>query len=162
MLKKTITYEDFNGKMLTEDFYFHMTKLDLVELELQFEGGLDAKIKELTRTTDGPAAYQIFKDIVLNAYGEKSPDGRRFVKTPEVRANLEFSPALGELIISFLEDPQKAAEFTSSLLPKSLVDEAKREAAKQRVSSDNVIEGSLETLSREELVRRLQATNEGE
>lgn len=129
MLVEEITYEDYNGNQITENFYFNMTKLELIELELTIEGGLQAKADKLTKTENGPEAYAVFKDILLDAYGVKSEDGKKFLKTPEIRADFESSPALGELIFSFFEDAAKAARFVEGCLPRKLVAEAQAAAA---------------------------------
>ena len=129
MLKRSITYDDYNGNSVTEDFYFNFTKLELIELDVKFDGGLEGQIKRLTNTQNGKDAYYMFKDIVLSAYGIKSEDGKRFVKTPEITADFEASPALAELIIGFLENPQDGASFLEACLPAKLVEAAKNAAA---------------------------------
>ena len=81
MLKKTITYTDYNDNERTEDFYFNLSKAEVTEMELSTTGGLAEMIQKIVTTQDGPKLVKIFKDLVLAAYGEKSPDGRRFIKT---------------------------------------------------------------------------------
>ena len=85
MLKKSITYDDYNGESQTEDFYFNFTKLELLELDVKFEGGLEGHIKKLTSTESGKDAYFLFKDVVLSAYGVKSADGKHFEKSQALR-----------------------------------------------------------------------------
>ena len=79
MLKKTITYTDYNDNERTEDFYFNLSKAEVTEMELSTTGGLAEMIQKIVTTQDGPKLVKIFKDLVLAAYGEKSPDGRRFI-----------------------------------------------------------------------------------
>jgi len=129
MLKKSITYEDYNDETQTEDFYFNFTKLELVELDVKFEGGLEGHIKRLTDTDNGKDAYYMFKDIVLSAYGVKSEDGKRFIKSDTLRQEFEASPALSELIMGFLMNPKDGAQFIEACLPAKLVAEAKSAAA---------------------------------
>ena len=81
MLKKTITYTDYNGTERTEDFYFNLTKAELMEMELSTSGGLADAIQRIVAAQDAPAIVKIFKDLVLKANGEKSPDGKRFIKS---------------------------------------------------------------------------------
>lgn len=131
MLKKTITYDDYNGETQTEDFYFNFTKLELLELDVKFEDGLEGHIKKLTSTESGKDAYFLFKDVVLSAYGVKSEDGKHFNKSQEIRDQLESSPALSELIFGFLQNPAEGAQFMEACLPAKLVAEAKALAAVQ-------------------------------
>ena len=84
MLKKTITYTDYNGVERKEDFYFNLTKAELMEMEMSTEGGLAERIQKVVDTKDVPSIIKIFKDLVLKAYGEKSADGKRFIKSKEL------------------------------------------------------------------------------
>lgn len=84
MFKKTITYEDYNGVKRTEDFHFHFSKAEIIEMQLSTAGGLDATIKRIVAANNEPEIIRYFKDLVLKAYGEKSADGRRFMKSPEI------------------------------------------------------------------------------
>ena len=128
MLKKTITYTDLNDNEVTEDFYFNFTKLELMETDLEL-GGVEETIKRLNETQDAKEAYHLFKQIVLGAYGEKSADGRFFIKTDDQGRSLgkqfEQSPACSELIFEFLENPTQGASFIEGTLPKKLVAEVK-------------------------------------
>ena len=81
MLKKTITYTDYNGVERKEDFYFNLTKAELMEMEMSTAGGLAETIQKIVDTKDAPSIIKIFKDLVLKAYGEKSADGKRFIKS---------------------------------------------------------------------------------
>jgi hypothetical protein len=85
MLKKTITYTDYNGVERTEDFYFNLNKAEILEMELSTEGGLQQMIEKIIAAQDMPALSKYFKDIILMSYGEKSPDGKRFIKNQEIR-----------------------------------------------------------------------------
>ena len=84
MLKKTITYTDYNSVERTEDFYFNLTKAELMEMEIGTTGGMADMIKRIVDAKDAPAIIKIFKELVLKAYGEKSADGKRFVKSEEI------------------------------------------------------------------------------
>ena len=80
MIKKTMTYTDFNGVERTEDFYFNLTKAEVLKMEMGVKGGLAEQIKQIVATQDQPAIIQIFEDLIQKAYGVKTPDGRGFVK----------------------------------------------------------------------------------
>lgn len=137
MIKQTITYTDYNDKEQSEDFYFNLNKLEVMEMEISFEGGLQAHIERLTQTTAGVDAYYMFKDIILASYGTKSLDGRTFIKNDELKASFEQSPALAELIFGFLQDGQDAAAFIKGVLPAKLVAEAEADAAKKAESTSH-------------------------
>ena len=98
MLKKTITYTDYNGVERTEDHYFNLSKAESMEMEMSTSGGLSEMIRKIVAAQDTPAIIKIFKEIILKAYGQKSPDGRQFIKSPEL------SKAFSErkLTLSFL------------------------------------------------------------
>ena len=84
MLKKTITYTDYNGVERKEDFYFNLTKAEIMEMEMSISGGLTEMINRIVAAQDAPAIIKIFKELVLKAYGVKSPDGKRFIKSDEL------------------------------------------------------------------------------
>jgi hypothetical protein len=137
MLRQPITYTTPDGKRtVTEDFYFDFNKLEVIEM-LQLED-LEETIEKIGQTEDAKKAYLLFKGLVLKAYGRKGPDGRQFFKkdengTPYSR-ELEASPALGELILSFLENPQIGAAFIQGTLPQHLLEEAKESVEDQKQS----------------------------
>ena len=89
MVKKTITYNDYNGVERTEDFYFNLSEAEFMEMELGVTGGMAEMIQRIIQAQDGPTIMQTFKDVVLRSYGVKSPDGKRFIKNDALRE--EFS-----------------------------------------------------------------------
>ena len=117
MLKKTITYTDFNGVERTEDFYFNLTEAELTEMELSMNGGLSDYIQKIISAQDAPSIINIFKDLLLKSYGEKSLDGRRFVKNQEIRDAFEQTQAYSQLFMELASDDQKAAEFINGIVP---------------------------------------------
>lgn len=125
MLKKTITYTDFNGNKRTEDFWFNLTKTELTEWELTSEGGLGNMIEKITKSNDNKQIIELFKTVVLKAYGEKSEDGRRFVKSQEIRDAFEQSAAYDELFMELLINETSAAEFINGLIPSDLAEKLK-------------------------------------
>ena len=117
MLKKTITYTDYNGETRKEDFYFNMTRAEVTEMELSIEGGLSAMIQRVTEEKDVPAIIQIFKDLVLRSYGKKSPDGRRFIKSKELSEEFSQTEAYSDLFMELATDSAKAAAFVNGIMP---------------------------------------------
>lgn len=124
MLKKTITYTDYNGVERSEDFYFNLTKAELMEMEMETAGGLSEMIQKIINAKDIPAIVAIFKDIVLKAYGEKSPDGKRFIKSEELREEFKQTEAYSELFMELATDADKAAEFMNGIIPGGVDTEA--------------------------------------
>lgn len=117
MLKKTITYTDYNGHQRTEDFYFNFNKAELVELELSASGGLTVMMDRIIAAEDNPTLFKIFKDLVLKAYGIKSDDGRKFIKNQEVRDDFAQTEAYSVLVMELVSDAEKAAEFFNAIIP---------------------------------------------
>lgn len=117
MIKKTITYTDYNGVERTEDFYFNFTKAEITEMQLSSAGGLSEMIQKIISSQDVPAIVAVFKDLVLKAYGEKSADGKYFNKSDEIRNNFAHTEAYSELFMSLASDADAAAEFINGVIP---------------------------------------------
>ena len=111
MLKKTIAYTDYNGTTRKEDFYFNLTQAEVTELEVSVEGGLVEMINRIVAAQNGKVIIETFKDIILRAYGEKSPDGRRFIKNQEVRDAFAQTEAYSNLFMELATDAKAASEF---------------------------------------------------
>lgn len=117
MLKKTITYIDYNGTTRKEDFYFNLTQAEVTELEVSVEGGLVEQINRIVAAQNGKVIIETFKDIILRAYGEKSPDGRRFIKNQEVRDAFAQTEAYSNLFMELATDAKAASEFVNGIVP---------------------------------------------
>lgn len=117
MLKKTITYTDYNGIERTEDFYFNLTKAELMEMEIGTTGGMADMIKRIVDAKDAPAIIKIFKELVLKAYGEKSADGKRFVKSEEISNGFAQTEAYSQLFMELATDADAAAAFVNGIIP---------------------------------------------
>ena len=103
MLKKTITYVDYNGAERTEDFYFNLSKAEM--------------IKKIVAAQDAPAIIKIFKDLILKAYGEKSPDGKRFIKSEEIATSFSQTEAYSQLFMELATNADEAAKFVNGIIP---------------------------------------------
>ena len=117
MIKKTITYTDYNGSERTEDFYFNLTKAEIMEMEMSTTGGLTEMIQKIVSTQDAPSIIKIFKEIVLKAYGEKSPDGRRFIKSDELSTAFSQTEAYSQLFTELATDADAASKFIKGIVP---------------------------------------------
>ena len=118
MLKKTITYTDFNGVERTEDFYFNLTKAEIAEMELEVPGGMTTMIERITKTQDTPSLIKVFKELILRSYGKKSDDGRRFIKNKELVEEFKDSEAYSELFMELATNDEAASAFVNGITPK--------------------------------------------
>ena len=117
MLKKTITYTDYNGVERTEDFYFNLSKAELIDMEMGIDGGMVEMIKKIVAAKDNPAIMAIFKKLVLQAYGEKSADGKRFVKSDELSTAFAQTEAYSNLYVELSTNAEEAAKFVNGIIP---------------------------------------------
>ena len=124
MLKETIKYTDYNGVERTEDFWFHLSKAELMEWEMGTTGGLTEMIKRIVDAQDAPAIIKIFKELVLKAYGQKSPDGKRFIKSEELATEFSQTEAYSQLFMDLATDADKAAAFVNGIMPSDVVEKA--------------------------------------
>lgn len=124
MLKKRIKYTDYDGNEREEDFYFNLTKAEITEMELSTEGGLQNMIEKIIDAKDTPQIIQFFKKIILMAYGEKSPDGRRFIKSEDLSTAFTQTPAYSELFMELATDDVAASAFINGIIPKDLAEAA--------------------------------------
>lgn len=123
MIKKTITFEDFNGNQITEDFYFNLTVDEILSMEYSEKGGLSEHVKSIIASNDNAQIYLKFKDIILAAYGEKSEDGLRFVKNDKIKEEFSQTNAFSELLFNFMKNPDEAATFVNALVPQDKISE---------------------------------------
>lgn len=124
MLKETIKYTDYNGVERTEDFWFHLSKAELMEWEMGTTGGLTEMIKRIVDAQDAPAIIKIFKELVLKAYGQKSPDGKRFIKSKELATEFSQTEAYSQLFMELATDADKAAAFVNGIMPSDVAEKA--------------------------------------
>lgn len=117
MLKKTITYTDYNEITHTETYYFNLSKAECMEMEMSTSGGLTEMINKIIETRDVPAIIKIFKDLILKAYGVKSPDGKRFIKSEELSTAFAQTEAYSVLFMELATNAEEAAAFVNGIMP---------------------------------------------
>lgn len=122
MIKKTITYTDYDGNERTDSFWFNLSKAELAEMELSEDGGLDRLITKIIEEDNNKKLVEFFKKLVLMSYGEKSLDGKRFIKSEEMSTAFSQTEAYSELFMELATDSDKAAEFVNGIIPKSIND----------------------------------------
>lgn len=117
MLKKTVTWVDFDGNERTEDFWFHFSKAECLEMKLSTVGGFDTYLQRIINAKDTPSLIKEFKDIVLKAYGKKSDDGRNFIKSDELRKDFQETEAYSIIFMELATDADAAQAFINGILP---------------------------------------------
>ena len=128
MIKKTVTYTDYNGVERTENFYFNLSKAEVMEMEMSTEGGMAESIQKIVDAKDAPAIIRVFKDLVLKAYGVKSDDGRRFMKTKpdgtRYADDFKETEAYSKIFMELATDADAAAKFVNGIVPADLAQKA--------------------------------------
>lgn len=139
MLKKSITYTDYNGEKQTDECYFNLSKAELLEMEMSEKGGFENYIKKLMEEKDNKKIYALFKDLILMSYGQKSADGRTFIKKKMVDGQMiylkdefEQTEAFTELMMELISGGDEAmAKFINALIPKEIAEQAAKQLATQ-------------------------------
>lgn len=117
MVKKTITYTDYNGVERTEEFIFNLSEAELLEMEMSTTGGLSAALKRIVDANDTASLIREFKNILFKAYGEKSADGKRFVKSKAISEAFSQTEAYSKLFMELATDAEAATTFVNGLIP---------------------------------------------
>lgn len=120
MFSRSFTYKDYNGNTRTDTWYFNLDKAELMKMELGAWGGLDALMKRLVREENPEKIVETFEKIILAAVGEKSPDGRKFIKNEEIREDFRQTPAYADLFYELVMDSEKANAFFKACMPEEL------------------------------------------
>lgn len=121
MLKKTMKYTDFDGNERTEDFYFNLTKAEVTEMEMSTEGGLTKSLNKIVAEQDSKKIIESFKDLILRSYGEKSPDGKRFIKSQELRDSFSQTEAYSDLFMELATNAEMASAFVNGIIPQQAI-----------------------------------------
>lgn len=117
MLKKEITFETFDGEKVTKPFYFNLTQAEAIEMDSEAAGGLEKYAKVISENKSPARVVQLLKDLILRSYGEKSDDGLRFIKTPEIAASFASTDAYSVLFTELLTNTQSLIDFFVGISP---------------------------------------------
>lgn len=117
MIKERITYTDYNGNERTEDFWFNITQAEATEMEMSVDGGISNMLRRIIDSNDTPSIIKTFKELILKAYGEKTPDGKRFMKSEEISRAFSETEAYSVLFMKLAKNAEAAAAFVNGILP---------------------------------------------
>lgn len=120
MLKKIITYTDYNGLERTEPFYFNLSKAELMEMELGVTGGMTEMLNKIIAAKDAPSLMKTFKEMIMKAYGVKSDDGKRLIKSEELSIAFTQTEAYTVLFMELITDDKAAADFVNGIIPNEI------------------------------------------
>ena len=133
MYKITETYTDYDDNQRTEDFYFNYSEAEIADLQFSVPGGLAGMIDKIIKTNDMPKLVELFRELIQKAYGEKSNDGRRFMKSPELTKEFTETVAYSQIYMRLATDSKAAQEFINKVVPKSMKDKM------QQANQQNVV-----------------------
>ena len=129
MLKKIITYTDYNGVERTEPFYFNLSKAELMEMELGVTGGMTEMLNKIINAKDGPSLMKTFKEMIMKSYGVKSDDGKRLIKSDELSIAFTQTEAYSVLFMELITDDKAAADFVNGIIPNEIQAEVATQTA---------------------------------
>lgn len=161
MIKKSVTFENFDGDTVTKEYHFHLNKAELAQLELSAEGGLSAKLRGILETKNGNLIMETFKNLLLQTVGRRQ--GELFLKTQEVRDEFEYSGAYSAMFMDMILNPGEAVEFMKGIVPKDVADKADFSELTTEVVTTGVASPrpkSIEDMSVEELKAALAGRTE--
>lgn len=129
MLKKSITYTDYNRVERTEDFYFNLSKAELMEMELGVTGGMTEMLNKIIAAKDAPSLMKTFKEMIMKSYGIKSDDGKRLIKSEELSIAFTQTEAYSVLFMELITDDKAAADFVNGIIPNEIQAEVAAQTA---------------------------------
>ena len=129
MLKKSITYTDYNGVERTEPFYFNLSKAELMEMELGVTGGMTEMLDKIIAAKDAPSLMKTFKEMIMKSYGIKSDDGKRLIKSEELSIAFTQTEAYSVLFMELITDDKAAADFVNGIIPNEIQAEVAAQTA---------------------------------
>ena len=155
MLKKTIKYNDFNGDAQEETFYFNLSKAELVEMNLSEKGGLQDYFAKIVAEEDGREIVRLLREIVKSAYGVRSEDGKRFIKSEKNWEEFASTEALDELLFGLYTDSVQSIAFMRGIVPSEL--------SEQMQDYDNLSDEEIRKKAIEQMQgHKSKATKQGE
>ena len=137
MIKKTMTYTDYNGMERTEDFYFHLNKAEIMRMEMSTAGGLAERIQRIVAAQDLPAIIAVFEDLIQKSYGVKTPDGKGFTKKKEDLEAFIATEAYSDLFMELATNTEAASEFVNGIIPAGLAKQIEENKPTKKTAAKN-------------------------
>lgn len=131
MFKKTVTYKDYNGVERTESYHFHFSEAEILDMEMSVEGGFAERVQKIIDANDQAKLMKVIKQFVIDAYGVKSEDGKRFIKNEQVKTEFIESPAYSKIWMELMSSDQVAADFINNVIPADMKEQLAAIAAKK-------------------------------
>ena len=132
MIKKTITYKDYNGIERTESFYFHFNEAEILDMEMSVEGGFAERVQKIIDAKEQTQLLKVIKKFVIDAYGVKDPEGRRFIKSDDVKNAFLECPAYSAIFMELVTNDEVAAEFVNGVIPEGMKEKFAEIVAKKQ------------------------------
>ena len=126
MIKKNITYVDFNGEERTDPFYFNLSKAELMDIELDYNGNMSTAMNTMLERRDMKGVLGLLSKLIRKAYGEKSEDGKRFLKNKELEDGFATTDAFSNLLIELVNDEKKLEAFVTGVIPADMREEVEK------------------------------------
>jgi hypothetical protein len=143
MITKTITFTDLNGNEITEQFFFNLSKAELINMQTREKGGLDRRLRQIAESQDVKGIVDVIEEFIMLSYGEKAEDGIGFIKVKNgtrLAENFRNTDAYSELFMELVSDPDKLTAFLTGIMPKDLSEKAQLELAKQKANAPQIAE----------------------
>lgn len=140
MLKKQVTYKDYDGNDKTTTLYFHLNKFEWLELETYTKGGLIENLKHAIETGNAKKTIDILKKIILRSYGEKDPETGSFEKSDDIAIRFSKTDAFSELFYELAYNEEAAQSFFMGLIPVELRAEAEKKMAEMNPKDHGLIQ----------------------
>lgn len=134
MIKKTVTYTDYNDEERTESFYFHYTEAEILDMEMSEEGSFTDRIQRIIDAKDKTALMKLIKKFVIDAYGVKSEDGKRFMKNDDLKTAFVECPAYSDIFMEMVTNDEVAAEFVNGVIPNTMKDRVAKLSAGKSIN----------------------------
>lgn len=136
MYSRKVKYEDYDGNQREDECFFNLNKAELLELQMSWDGGLEKVLEKIVAEHDQKRMIEMFKMIMLKSYGQKSLDGKRFIKNAQITEEFTQTEAYSELFMLFATDADAASEFINGIIPKSLVEEVQKQELENKNSGN--------------------------
>jgi hypothetical protein len=120
MFKETFEFKDYFGVDRKEDHYFQLSEPEVMQLNFSSVGNLKDTVEKITQEQDGGRIISLFEQIIQKAHGERSEDGRLFIKNKEALERFIYSPVYSMMYMKLATDADYAARFLREILPKDM------------------------------------------